>query len=273
MQTKPVTLTIAGSDSCSGAGIQADLKTFHDHQVHGLTALTSIVAETPLEVSSILPLPLPTVQEQIELLLQSYPISAIKTGLIPTPAISVAVHELLAESDIPLIVDPVMVASSGASLSDTSTLDILRERILPITTLVTPNISEASAILDRDISTPDQLLQAAKDISQTYHTSCLIKGGHLPGEGNRVDILWHLNEAHTYTHPKIDLPPSGVHGTGCTLSAAITAEIAHKKNLPSAVDNAISYVQSLLKQSYSWPHSNPYTLPPQTTQTIHCLGW
>jgi len=260
----PIALTIAGSDCSGGAGIQADLKTFQNLGVHGLTAITSIVSETPLIVNHIEPVTMPLLQDQINLLLETYPIGAIKTGLLPTRAISIAVFEILKKTNIPLVVDPVMVASSGAQLVDNTAVEILTSRLLPITTLVTPNMAEAEAILGRHVRISDDLESAARDIAETYQTSCLVKGGHLPGNGDRLDILWHQGKAKHFTHPAADLPEGGIHGTGCTLAAAITAGIAQGEPLENAVENAINLVQKLITHSYSWPTGD---------KTVRCLGW
>jgi len=264
MKPHPIALTIAGSDCSSGAGIQADLKTFQRLGVHGLSAVTSIVSETPLTVHHMEPVPMPLVQDQILLLLDTYPVGAIKTGLLPTRAISIGVFEILKKRDIPLVVDPVMIASSGAQLSDSSTVAVLTERILPITALVTPNMAEAEAILNRPVLTTDDLEPAARDIAERHHTSCLVKGGHLPGTEDRLDVLWHNGKAHHFTHPAADLPEGGIHGTGCTLSSAITAGLARGESIETAVKNGIDLVQELIKTAYSWQKGE---------QSVLCLGW
>jgi hydroxymethylpyrimidine/phosphomethylpyrimidine kinase len=262
--THPIAMTIAGSDCSGGAGIQADLKTFQHLGVHGLSAITSIVSETPLTVHHIEPVTMPLLQDQINLLLETYPVGAIKTGLLPTRAITIAVFEILKENKIPLVVDPVMVASSGTQLVDNTAVAILTSRLLPITTLVTPNMAEAEAILGRPVRATDDLEPAARDIAETYKTSCLIKGGHLPGDGDRLDVLWHNGQAQHYTHPAADIPEGGIHGTGCTLAAAITAGIAKNLPLETAVQQAIDLVQQLIASSYSWPSGK---------ETVRCLGW
>ncbi len=264
MSSHPIALTIAGSDCSGGAGIQADLKTFQHLGVHGLSAITSIVSETPLIVRQIEPVTMPLLQDQINLLLESYPVGAIKTGLLPTRATTIAVFEILKKINLPLVVDPVMVASSGTQLVDNTTVAILTSRLLPITTLVTPNMAEASAILDRPVSTESDLESAARDISERYQTSCLVKGGHLPGNGDRLDVLWHNGQTHHYSHPAADLPKEGIHGTGCTLSAAITAELAKGQPVEAAVQTAIDLVQKLITSAHSWASGD---------DAILCLGW
>jgi len=264
MKSHPIALTIAGSDCSGGAGLQADLKTFQRLGVHGLSAVTSVVSETPLIVNHIEPVPTPLVQDQVNLLLDSYPVNAIKTGLLPTRAVSIGIFEILKNTNIPLVVDPVMVASSGAQLTDNATVAVLTERLLPITTVVTPNLAEATVILKRPVATADDLEPAARDIAERYNTSCLVKGGHLPGSDDRLDVLWHDGKAHHFTHPKADLPEDGIHGTGCTLSSAIAAGLARGENVETAVKNAIDLVQELISNAYQWPSKD---------QTILCLGW
>jgi len=264
MKLHPIALTIAGSDCSGGAGIQADLKTFQRLGVHGLSAITSIVSETPLTVHHIEPVAMPLVQDQIHLLLDTYPVGAIKTGLLPSRAISIGVFEILKNTDIPLVVDPVMVASSGAQLADSATVAILTQRLLPITTLVTPNMAEAEVILNRPVQSADDLEPAARDIAERHQTSCLVKGGHLPNSADRLDVLWHDGKAHHFTHPTTDLPEGGIHGTGCTLSSAITAELARGENLETAVKNGIDLVQELIANAHRWPSGE---------QSVLCLGW
>lgn len=258
----PVTLTIAGSDCSSGAGIQADLKTFSYHGCHGLTAVTCIVAETPEHVESIHPVPSAILQDQIEILLKSYPVKAIKTGMLYSKAHLVAAYELLQDKDIALVVDPVMVATSGASLLDQSAITAYQDRLLPLATLITPNLPEASVLLGRPVETIEDMEQAAKDLTETYKTSCLLKGGHLPGDGDRLDILWHEGKAHHFTASKIDIPCT--HGTGCTLSAAITAQLAHGVEMVDAVSASLDWVHSAIINSFQW--KSP------TGKTIHSLN-
>lgn len=259
----PIALTIAGSDCSSGAGIQADLKTFSTLGTHGLTALSCVVAETPESVESIHPVPSPILQEQVEILLNTYPVNAIKTGMLYSKAHLVAVVEMLASrTHIPLVVDPVMVATSGTTLLNNDAIQAYRERLLPSATLITPNMPEASVLIDSPIETKEDLEPAAKKLSELYQTSVLLKGGHLPGDQDRLDILWHNGKAHHYTSPKIEI--ACTHGTGCTLSAAITAHLAKGKSMTDAVESSIDWVHQAISTSFKWqsPSGN----------TIHCLN-
>jgi hydroxymethylpyrimidine/phosphomethylpyrimidine kinase len=261
--TPPITLTIAGSDCSSGAGIQADLKTFSHHACHGLTALTCVVAETPETVVSIHPVPPTVLQEQVKILLDTYPVAAIKTGMLYSKAHLVAIIEMLADkTHIPLIVDPVMVATSGSVLVDKNAIQTYRERLLPLATLITPNMPEASVLLNEPVEFAADLEPAAKKLSELYQTSVLLKGGHLPGNEDRLDILWHEGAAHHFKSTKIDI--ACTHGTGCTLSAAITSHIAHGSNMVEAVSKSIAWVHEAIENSFKWqsPSGN----------TIHCLN-
>jgi len=259
----PVALTIAGSDCSAGAGIQADLKTFQRLGVHGLSAVTSVVSETPLEVREIESVALTLIQSQVQILLETYPVAAVKTGLLPSRACIIGVCEILKKLDIPIVADPVMVASSGSALMKNDASLAIADRLIPLTTLVTPNMPEASVLLDREVRSENDLEQAAQDIAEKFNTSCLVKGGHLPGTDDRLDVLWHDGAAHHFRHPDAGIG-SGIHGTGCALSSAITAGIAHGKPLEIAVKEGIQVVQELISGSYEWTHND---------RNIRCLGW
>lgn len=260
---QPVALTVAGSDCSAGAGIQADLKTLQQLDVHGLCAITSIVSETPLEVREIAPVATSLVQSQIQILLETYPIAAIKTGMLPSSSCIISICKIFQDLDIPIVTDPVMVASSGRSLMEDDAAATMSEHLIPLSTLVTPNIPEASSLLDREINCAADLTRAAKDIAEKFQTSCLIKGGHLPAGDDRLDLLWHHGEAYPFSHPDAGIG-AGIHGTGCTLSSAITANLAHGKPLQEAVAQAIAYVQRLITESKTWHHLD---------HEVTCLGW
>jgi len=262
-KTPSIALTIAGSDCCSGAGIQADLKTFSYHECHGLTALTCVVAESPETVVSIHPVPTTVLKEQIEILLNTYPVGAIKTGMLYSKEHLLAVAEILSKrTNIPLIVDPVMVATSGSTLVDKNAIQTYRDQLLPLATLITPNMPEAAVLLDEPIQAKADLEPAAKKLSELYQTSVLLKGGHLPGNDDILDILWHNGKAHHFTATKIDI--ACTHGTGCTLSAAITAHLAQGADMVDAVRSSIDWVHTAILDSFKWqsPKGN----------TIHCLN-
>lgn len=250
MHKPPVVLSIAGSDCSSGAGIQADLKAFSYFGTHGLTAITCVVAETPNEVVSIHPVPPAVLQDQIRILLETYQIKAIKTGMLYSKAHVIAITELLQQQPIPVIVDPVMVATSGAHLLKDDAIQAYLNRLLPVSQLVTPNLAEASVLLGHEITKIDQMEAAAQEIATIYNISCLIKGGHLPAEDERMDVLWHAGKCHHYSAPTIDI--DSTHGTGCTLSAAITANMARGLSIPEAVQTAKHWVHSAISESFKF---------------------
>ncbi|MEO1857180.1 MAG: bifunctional hydroxymethylpyrimidine kinase/phosphomethylpyrimidine kinase [Rubritalea sp.] len=258
MHKPQVVLSIAGSDCSSGAGIQADLKAFSYFGTHGLTAITCVVAETPNQVISIHPIPLAILQDQIRILLETYQIKAIKTGMLYSKSHIVAITEILQQQPIPIIVDPVMVATSGAHLLKDDAVDAYINRLLPLAQLVTPNLAEASVLLNQDITQLDQLEGAAKEISSIYNISCLVKGGHLPAENNRVDVLWHEGKPYLYSAPTVEI--ESTHGTGCALSAAITANIAKGLAIPDAVQSAKDWVHSAISESFFFKSSEGDTV-------------
>ena len=247
---KPIALTIAGSDSSGGAGLQADLKTFSSFGVHGLTAVTCVVSETPLVVSQVHPVPPVILQDQIRLLLGSYPIGAIKTGMLYSKPHIVAVCELLANTGIPLIVDPVMVASTGDPLMKDDALDAIRERLLPLATVITPNLPEAGILLGKSVITMEDQETAVAELSSTFGVSTYLKGGHLENTHSHRDLLQTNGKMSSFEHEHLDLPQT--HGTGCTLSSALAAAIASGSTLEEAAQKAHNFTQQALETSESW---------------------
>lgn len=243
----PIALSIAGSDCSAGAGLQADLKTFQYFQTYGLTAATCVVAETPDIVLSVHPVPPAIVQDQVFLLLKNYPVAAIKTGMLFSKAHVVAISELLAKHpNIPLVVDPVMVASTGDSLLKKDAVEAYRDRLLPLATLITPNLDEAEVLVGRPIRDEVAIENAAGELSDFFGTAILLKGGHLDAP-ECADLLCQDGNLTWFRSPRIDTPTS--HGTGCTLSAAITARLAHGDDLTSAIDRAKVYLSRTLSEA------------------------
>ena len=250
----PVTLTIAGSDCSAGAGIQADLKTFQHFKVHGLTAVTCVVSETANIVRAVHPVPVEVVTDQISLLLESFPIAAIKTGMLFSAAHVTAVAEILKNyPHISLVVDPVMIASTGASLLEPAAIASYKDLLLPLATVITPNLPEAEALLGEAIPDENSLEPAARKLSKRFGTAILLKGGHLAGP-QCIDLLVENGHAHRFSAPRISVP--GSHGTGCTLSAAIAAAIALGQSLPLAVASAKDYLGETLRLSYQFQSPN-----------------
>ena len=220
----PIALSIAGSDNSAGAGVQADLKTFTALGVYGLTAVTCVVAEVPGRVSAMAPVPPEVVAEQVRLSLAHFPVGAVKTGMLHSRAIIDAVCAVL-ESALhpnrpPLVVDPVMISTSGTALLEPAGVAACRERLFPLAALVTPNLDETAALLGRPVTTPAAMREAGHALSQRYGAAFLLKGGHLAGEA--LDLLITPDGAEAeFCAPRV--PGVATHGTGCTLSAAITA--------------------------------------------------
>ncbi|MGY8646211.1 MAG: bifunctional hydroxymethylpyrimidine kinase/phosphomethylpyrimidine kinase [Verrucomicrobiales bacterium] len=250
----PIALTIAGSDSSAGAGLQADLKTFAANGTYGLNVVTCIVAETPEVVSEIYPLPPVILQRQLTLLLNSYPVGALKTGMLYSKAHIVAVCELLEDSEIPIVVDPVMVASTGDPLLEESALDALTNRLLSIATVITPNLPEAGILLGCPVLSLAEQEKAAHGLAEKFSCACYLKGGHLKGTPEHRDLLVHETGMEIFTAPHIDLPST--HGTGCTLSAALTAGLAKGQSLSESAALAHAFTHRALARSHSWENKN-----------------
>ena len=251
-----IALTIAGSDSSAGAGVQADLKTFSALGVYGLTAVTCVVAETPGKVSRIEPVSAALVREQIEVLLASFPIAAMKTGLLCSGEIILAVARVIAGmarntgKKIPLVVDPVMVATGGDQLLGAGAVELYETQLFPIATLITPNLDEAARLLGKKIEDQQSMEKAAKALARKYGASILLKGGHLSGT-KATDILFHRGKITKFTAPFV----RGVatHGTGCTYSAAITAGLSNGLSLEASIKRAKKFVTAAIRQHFRWP--------------------
>jgi hydroxymethylpyrimidine/phosphomethylpyrimidine kinase len=247
----PVALSIAGSDCSSGAGIQADLKTFQHFGVHGLTAVTCVVSETANIVRAVHPVPVELVADQVSLMLDAFPVTAAKTGMLFSAAHVEAVARILrAKPTVRLVVDPVMVASTGDSLLEADAVAAYRELLLPLARVITPNLPEAEVLLGRQIPDEAALEPAARDLADRFGTAILLKGGHLSGS-MCVDLLVDGSGVFRFSEKRIEV--AGSHGTGCTLSAAVTAALASGESLPWAVELAKKYLGETLRQSYSFP--------------------
>lgn len=250
----PVVMTIAGSDCSAGAGVQADLKTFASLRVFGLTALTCAVAETPLEVQEIFDFPPEFVVRQIRLMFESYPVTAIKTGLLPSAAhvreVAKCLREARQHSAFALVVDPVMVASAGAELMKSEAIPALEEVLFPLASLLTPNLEEAGALLKYRITREDELAGAAQELWQRYRVPILLKGGHLSGTTAMDYLLEEPGKPHVFRFERI--AGAQTHGTGCTLSAAITAWLARGKALSVAVERGKHFVTEAIRRHHCW---------------------
>lgn len=246
----PVALTIAGSDCSAGAGLQADLKTFQHFGIFGLTAVTCVVAETPQIVRSVHAVPPAILQDQLRVLLEAFPIAAIKTGMLFSKAHIVAVTELLsAYPHIPLVIDPVMIASTGDPLLEDNAIAAYRERLFPLATVITPNLDEAEVLWGAPVRDEATMERAASELAARHGCSVLLKGGHL-GQPECADLLWHSELPAWFRAPRIEGAAS--HGTGCTLSAAIASGLAKGQDLHDAVSDAKEYLGKTLETSLGW---------------------
>jgi hydroxymethylpyrimidine/phosphomethylpyrimidine kinase len=236
--TPPRVLGIAGSDSGGGAGIQADLKTMLALGVHGMTVVTAVTAQNSVGVQGYWELPPEAVRAQLSSVLGDIGADAVKTGMLASAAIVAAVCDELAGLAAPLVVDPVAVSKHGDALLADGTLETVRERLLPLATVVTPNLFEAELLTGMKISDEDGMLTAARLIAGMGPRWVLIKGGHLPGPP--VDLLVGGNSQIRYPGERIS--SEHTHGTGCTLASAIASWLARGEDMPGAVKGAKEYV-------------------------------
>ncbi|MEM7418008.1 MAG: bifunctional hydroxymethylpyrimidine kinase/phosphomethylpyrimidine kinase [Gemmatimonadota bacterium] len=234
----PVALTIAGSDSGGGAGIQADLKSFHQFGAFGTSVVTAVTAQNTRGVTAIHPIPLDLVRAQLRALADDLPPAAAKTGMLATSALVEVVADEMAMLDCPLVVDPVMVATSGDRLLDDGAERALLERLIPRATLVTPNLGEAERLTGAPVRTPEEMGVAARRLVELGADAALVKGGHLSGDV--VDVLFDGQRETTWARVRIE--SRHTHGTGCTLSAVVTAGLAHGQSLSDSVDRALAFV-------------------------------
>lgn len=238
----PVSLAIAGSDSGGGAGIQADLKTFCSRSVFGTSAITCTTAQNPDGVLSVRDLDPMHVQEQIQQVLSYFDVQSIKTGMLFSEAIIHAVADVLVDRvDIPLVVDPVMVATSGANLLQETARGAMIERIFPLASIITPNVDEAEVLLDKRPVDLESMIQSAQLLARRFQKPILLKGGHLEGDIITDILAMSEGEYLTFHSKKVDGVNS--HGSGCSLASAIAAEIAKGCDIAIAVENAHRFLQ------------------------------
>jgi hydroxymethylpyrimidine/phosphomethylpyrimidine kinase len=246
---RPVALAIAGSDSGGGAGIQADLKTFAALGVHGAGAITCLTAQNPRRVLAVEPASSEMVRQQIEAVFDEFRPAAVKTGMLfSTEIIRVVVDFFKTKKGTPLVVDPVMISTSGATLLKPAALKTLREGLLPLATLITPNLDETEILTGRKMASVEDMRLAAREIRSRFGCAVLVKGGHLRGGREAVDIFYDGRTELLLRAPFV----RGVstHGTGCTYSAAIAAALALGHELPSAVQIGKHHVTAAISRSY-----------------------
>lgn len=240
----PIAITIAGSDSGGGAGIQADLKTFAALGVHGTTAITSITAQNTFSVTAVEDLKPEMIREQIRAVAEDLGIDAGKTGMLHTEEIIKTVSSEVSKYKFPLVVDPVMIAKSGAPLLKPEAMDAMKNQLLPKATVITPNKFEAEKLSGMKIKNLRDAEATARKISEMGPKAVVIKGGHLEG-GNVVDLLYYKGKIRKFSAPRLDVKTT--HGTGCSFSAAITAGLAKKMDILEAVEKAKKIVTLSIK--------------------------
>lgn len=253
MRRRPRLLTIAGSDSGGGAGIQADLKTFAAFGAYGMSVVTAVTAQNTLEVTAVEELPPAMVRRQIAAVLDDIGADAIKIGMLASaPLIEAVEAELGARPPIPTVLDPVMIAKSGDRLLREDAVAALGERLLPRATLVTPNLPEAAALTGLPVDGEEERREAARRLAERG-PAVLLKGGHGAGD-EIVDLLLTDGRFHRFVHPRV--PGRAIHGTGCTLSSAIAAGLGRGRELPAAVEEAIDYLQGAIRAATEIGHGH-----------------
>lgn len=256
-----IALTIAGSDSSAGAGIQADLKTFAAHKVYGTCVITAITAQNTTKVFKIFKIPVEMIEAQLDALLNDFSIGAIKTGMLPSAEIIALVADKIKGLNVPIVVDPIIKAGVGRDLIEKEAIGEFISRLFPIATLVTPNIFEAESFSGVKANLESDLKIAAQKLIEKGVKAVLIKGGHL-NVPEVIDFLF-LNNGKQKIFRKPRVQGQTRHGTGCVLSAAITANLANKMGLLEAVDRAEKYMElifpEVLKVGRGNPPINPFS--------------
>jgi hydroxymethylpyrimidine/phosphomethylpyrimidine kinase len=245
--TPPVVLTIAGSDSGGGAGIQADLKTFAAQRCYGASVITAVTAQNTLGVDDVHQLPGAAVASQLDAVLDDLTVAAVKTGMLGTPEVADVVAARARAGDLPnLVVDPVLISSTGHPLGVVAAF----ERLLPYAVVTTPNVAEASALVGRPVTTPAEMAEAATALAAGGPRHVVVTGGDLPDGDEAIDAMWTDGEVRFLRGPRI--PTGNVHGSGCTFASAIAAQLAMGRPVVTAVELAKSYVARALAGGAEW---------------------
>ena len=236
-------LTIAGSDSCGGAGIQADLKTMTTNGVYGMSAITALTAQNTTGVSDIYEVTADFLKAQLKAIFEDITPDAIKIGMVSSKDLIIAIAESLKKyNGKNIVLDPVMVATSGAKLISDDAIETLKEYLIPMATVITPNIPESEVLSEMKITNEEEMIKAAEKISKKYNVAVLCKGGHSINDAN--DLLYRDGEYKWFKGKRINNP--NTHGTGCTLSSAIASNLAKGRNLDEAVEKAKAYISGAL---------------------------
>lgn len=251
--SKPVALTIAGSDSGGGAGIQADIKSMEANGVFATSALAAVTAQNTETVAEAHDLPPELVAAQIDAVAEDMDVRAAKTGMLSAPAIIEAVADRVAAHNLkPFVVDPVMISKTGFKLLQDAAIDTLVDELLPLATVVTPNVHEASHLTGIDIDSVESLTEAAHALLNAGPDAVLAKGGHLSENDEAVDVLVTGDATRTFSAPRIDTEHT--HGTGCTYASAIAAHLAHGHDLSAAIERAKRYVTGAIRHALPLGH-------------------
>lgn len=243
MRKMRTALTIAGSDSSGGAGIQADIKTMTANGVFAMSAITALTAQNTTGVAEIMEASPEFLKQQIDCIFTDIRPDAVKIGMVSSAELIIAIAEKLAEYQAEnIVVDPVMVATSGAKLISDDAIDTLKERLLPMEDILTPNIPESEVLSGMEIRTEEDMIKAAEKISENYHCAVLLKGGHQLNDAN--DLLYRNGSYRWFYGKRIDNP--NTHGTGCTLSSAIASNLAKGFDMDTSVERAKAYISGAL---------------------------
>ncbi len=255
-------LTIAGSDSSGGAGIQADIKTMMAHGVYAMSAVTALTAQNTMGVTGIMEVTPEFLAMQLDAVFTDIPPDAVKIGMVSSGELIEVIAEKLVQYEAHnIVVDPVMVATSGARLISEEAVAVLKKRLLPLAAVITPNIPEAEVLTGKGIQNREDMEQAAEQIYREYHCSVLCKGGHSLNDA--CDFLYSGSESRWFAGRRIDT--SNTHGTGCTLSSAIASELAKQASIEQAVGRAKEYISGALADGMdlgkgSGPLNHAYSL-------------
>ena len=244
----PVALTVAGSDSGGGAGVQADLRTFNAFGVYGASAVTGVTSQNPFEVRRIDMLPAEAVQCQLDTVLDRIAVRWAKSGMLGSSAVVAVVAETVKKRKLPLVCDPVMVSTSGARLLDPDAVAAVREKLLPVAKWITPNLPEAELLLGEKIDSLEKCAGAAKKLHELCGASVLLKTGHAGFTSGADDVVCRDGKLYLLRSERIDVPPLAAHGTGCTLSAALAAGLAAGASWKQALCDAKAFVLGSLAE-------------------------
>lgn len=242
-------LTIAGSDSGGGAGIQTDLRTFNAFKVYGCSVITAVTSQNPDEVRRIDTMPKEAIRSQLETVLDRLPIRWAKTGMLANKAVIECVADTVQRYGIKLVVDPVMVSTSGSRLLEESAVSAMMEKIFPLAQWLTPNIPEAELICRKELNTPEALVRAASELYTQFKCNILLKSGHAITSDQVTDIVCYQGKLFTLTSPAVKISGNTSHGSGCTLSAALTANFAKGRNWQDTLRETKAFIYGALLES------------------------